>query len=245
MAEAQQRGIRTPRTRQSSGFAAEVADTLRIDIESGAFNAGDRLPSEHQIADQFGVSRAVVREAIGVLRHDGVVESYQGRGSFVSSAPRAKTYRLPEPNLWDAAEMVQFFQFLSAHEVAATRLAADRRSGSDLAVIRKALDGMATAIANGRLGADEDFQFHAGIYAATHNPFFISFSAFLEQRVRRLIRTARTNTARFAGLAASVQEEHREIFDAIVDRDPEAAGRAAEHHLINAAKRLRLYRRTA
>jgi DNA-binding FadR family transcriptional regulator len=174
-----------------------------------------------------------------------VVESYQGRGSFVSSAPRAKTYRLPEPNLQNAAEMVQFFNFLSAHEVAATRLAAECRSRSDLAVIRDALDGMGIAIANGRLGADEDFQFHAGIYAASHNRFFISFSVFLEQRIRRLIRTARTNTARSAGLAAKVQEEHRTIFDAIVDRDPGAAGRAAEHHLHNAARRLQLYRRMA
>lgn len=245
MAEAQHRNLRVLRARQSPGFAAEVADTLRVDIESGALGAGDRLPSEHEIAEQFGVSRTVVREAIGVLRHDGVVESYQGRGSFVSSAPRSTTYRLPQANLWDAAELAQLIEFLSAHEVAATRLAAERRTRADLAVIAKALDGMAAAIAADRLGADEDFRFHAAIFNATHNPFFISFSAFLEQRVRRLIRAARTNTARFAGLAAKVQEEHRVIFNAIVDHDSEAAGRAAERHLHNAAKRLQLYQRPA
>ena len=112
-------------------------------------------------------------------------------------------------------------------------------------MIRRAFDGMAAAIAEDRLGVDEDFQFHAGIFNATHNPFFISFSEFLEQRVRRLIRAARTNTARFAGLAARVQEEHRAIFDALVDRDTEAAGWAAERHLHNAARRLQLYQRPA
>lgn len=236
---------RTLHARQSPGFAAEVADTLRADIESGTLGAGDRLPSEHELAGQFGVSRAVVREAIGVLRHDGVIESFQGRGSFVSPSPRATTYRLPQPNLWDAIELTQLFEFLTAHEVAATRLAAENRTAADLDVIGKALDGMAAAIAAGNLGVEEDFQFHAGIYSATHNPFFISFSTFLEQRVRKLIRAARTNTARVAGLAATVQEEHRAIFDALVAGDAAAAGSAAERHLHNAAKRLKLYQRPA
>jgi DNA-binding FadR family transcriptional regulator len=66
---------------------------------------------------------------------------------------------------------------------------------------------------------------------------------FLEARVRHFIRTARTNTARFAGLQRVVQDEHAAIFDAIRRRDAAAARRAAESHLRNAAARLALYKR--
>jgi len=59
--------------------------------------------------------------------------------------------------------------------------------------------------------------------------------------VRNLIRVARTNTARYEGLAYKVQEEHVAIFEAIAARDPEAAKAAAERHLRNAAARLQLY----
>lgn len=234
--------LRNFRVRQSPSFATEVAGALRVDIERGLLQAGDRLPTEQEIGGKFGVSRAVVREAISILKHDGLIESFQGRGSFVSAAPLAATYRLPEPNLEDEVELAQIIEFLIANEVAATRLAALRRTDAALAEIRQALEGMQAAIANNLLGVDEDVQFHAAIFRATRNPFFISFCTFLDQRVRKLIRTARTNTARFKGLSEKVQAEHQAIYDAIESRRADAASEAAEAHLRNAAERLRIYR---
>lgn len=235
-------GRRAVHAHLSPGFGAELAEELRDHIESGALGPGDQLPTEREIGDQFGVSRAVVREAIGVLRHDGLVESYRGRGSFVATAPLATTFRMPRADLTDTEEVESLIEFLSANEVAATRLAADRRTKADLAAIRRGLDGMAAAVATGHSGVEEDFRFHEAIFHATHNPFFISFASYLEQRVRGLIRAARENTARFARLADKVQEEHRAIFDALSARDAGAAAMAAERHLRNAAERLRLYR---
>lgn len=63
-------------------------------IASGRLNVGDKLPSEHEICEKFGVSRPVVREALLRLRADGLVTAHQGLGTFVSHqpAPRLKTF---------------------------------------------------------------------------------------------------------------------------------------------------------
>src|SRR5690606_34946868 len=135
----------------------------------------------------------------------------------------------------------RLLELLVAIEGVATGLAAARRSSGELKAIKKALDAMAAAIDDGRSGVDEDVTFHRTIVEASGNPYFITLVSFLESRVRNLIRAARTNTARYEGLAYKVQEEHEAIYRAILTHDAEAAKAAAERHLRNAAARLKLY----
>lgn len=224
-----------------SGLPDEIARLLRKQIANGALRPGDKLPTEQQLSRMFGVSRPVIREAISRLKSDGVLESFQGRGVFVKADSGASSFRLDEPNLNDKQELAHILELLVAIEGAATGLAAARRREHELKAIKKALDAMAKAIEEGRSGVDEDMSFHRTIVEATRNPFFIALVAFLESRVRNLIRVARTNTARYEGLAYKVQEEHVAIYQAIAARDPEAAQVAAERHLRNAAARLQLY----
>lgn len=224
-----------------SGLPDEIAKLLRNQISKGTLKPGDKLPSEQQLCRMFGVSRPVIREAISRLKYDGVLESFQGRGVFVKAGGGASSFRIDEPNLNDQRELAHVIELLVAIEGAATGLAAARRREQQLKAIKKALDDMAEAIEEGRNGVDEDITFHRTIVEATRNPFFIALAAFLESRVRNLIRVARTNTARYEGLAYKVQEEHVEIYEAIAARDPEAAQAAAERHLRNAAQRLQLY----
>lgn len=221
----------------------EIARRLREEIRQNVLKPGDRLPSEQQLSRSFGVSRPVVREAISRLRYDGVVESFQGRGVFVKEAGNGSSFRIDDPDLGDQQELAHILELLVTVEVAATALAAERRSAAQLSEIKLALDAMAAAIEQGRAGIDEDVGFHRCIVEATGNPFFITFVSFLESRVRNLIRAARTNTARFEGLAYAVQQEHEAIYRALEARDAAAARSAAERHLRNAAARLQLYRR--
>lgn len=224
-----------------SGLPDEIAKLLRNQISNGTLKPGDKLPTEQQLSRMFGVSRPVIREAISRLKYDGVLESFQGRGVFVKTNGSSSSFRLDEPNLNDKQELAHILELLVAIEGSATGLAAARRRENELKAIKKALDAMARAIEEGRNGVDEDITFHRTIVEATRNPFFIALTAFLESRVRNLIRVARTNTARYEGLAYKVQEEHVAIFEAIAARDPEAAKAAAERHLRNAAARLQLY----
>ena len=224
-----------------SGLPDEIAKRLRNEVLNGTLKPGDKLPSEQQLCRMFGVSRPVVREAISRLKYDGVLESFQGRGVFVSGDGSGSSFRIDDPNLNDQGELAHIIELLVAIEGAATGLAAARRSKQDLEAIKKALDAMAAAIDEGRNGVDEDMSFHRTIVEATRNPFFITLISFLESRVRNLIRVARTNTARYEGLANRVQVEHEAIYQAIVARDPDAAKAAAERHLRNAGVRLKLY----
>lgn len=221
-------------------YASKVADILRDEIQRGVFRPGERLPTEVVLGETFGVSRAVIREAIFALKQDGIVESYQGRGIFVAQSLPEATFRLARAELNDSDEIDRVFEFLLAHEAAAAALAAERRNEADLGRIRMALEAIDHAIERGENGIEEDMRFHSEILAATKNHLFVSFGAFLENRVRHLIREARANSSR-KGLTRYVQEEHRAIYAAIADGDREAARNAAETHLANAAARLRVY----
>lgn len=230
------------KVQRAPSLADEVARRLGDEVRRGTLRPGDRLPTEQQMCKAFGVSRPVLREAISRLKQDGLVESFQGRGVFVADGGGSPSFRLEQPDLGNKRELQHILELLISVEVAATALAAERHSKAQLGRFRRALDAMATAVERGESGVDEDLRFHTEIVNATGNPFLIAFAGFLENRVRNLIRTARTNTARFEGLAHKVQAEHVAIYEAIAVRDPVAARRAAETHLRNAAARLRLYK---
>lgn len=219
----------------------EIASLLRQQVAEGKLRPGDRLPSESSLCAMLRVSRPVLREAVAQLRADGVLRAEQGRGVFVEADPGSDAFRLTTPDFSDKRELQHILELLIAFEVASAGLAALRRSPAQLAAIKAALDDMAAAIRDGKSGVAEDVRFHREIVNASANPLFVNFGRFLEHRCRKLIRTARENTARFDGLAEQVQEEHRAIFEAIAGGCEQAARRAAQTHLHNAARRLQLY----
>lgn len=232
-------------TRDLLGRAPSLADTLalrlREEIVSGRLRPGEKLATEQQISETYGVSRPTVREAIGRLKHDGLVVTRQGAGAFVADPTAVSVFRLDVADFSDKGEIRNIVELLMAIEASATEHAAERRTEEDLHAIQAQLDAMQQAIDRGEPGVDEDLAFHRTIVEATGNPFFRDLSDFLDRRVRTFIRTARANTARLQGLTQTVQEEHQAIFDAIAKRDPQGARHAAETHLRNAAARLALY----
>ncbi|MGF6778663.1 FadR/GntR family transcriptional regulator [Paraburkholderia sp. GAS334] len=220
----------------------EIAAHLAQAIRAKEFTAGDRLPSERLLGEQFSVSRAVVREALSKLKSEGLVTSKAGSGVYVTDGSQRQAFRMQEVELGEKDSLTMVMELLITVEVAATRFAAMRRTADDLKRIRRALIGMEYEIANDRLGDEEDFAFHQAIVDATHNPHFQALSEHLEHGARRLIRQARNNTkSQHAHLIEAVQQEHKQIFEAISASDAEQAGLAAETHLRNSAKRLKIY----
>ena len=224
-------------------LSAGVADALAEQIRQGVLAPGDRLPTEKQLTERYAVSRAVVREAMARLKSEGMVVSQQGSGVFVDPNVHKNAFRVSALKPDDSKELEHILELMLSIEVTAARYAAERRSEADLKKIRQGLVGMEYALLNDQLGDEEDYQFHQAIVQATHNPYLVALSEHLEASVRRVIRSARHNTARrYAERMAAVQSEHQAIFQAIEAGDPETAGRAAEQHLRNAADRLRLFR---
>ncbi|MBU2090572.1 MAG: FadR family transcriptional regulator [Alphaproteobacteria bacterium] len=218
----------------------QIAQVLAQRIGEGELLPGERLPAEKDMAESFGVSRSVVREAVSMLKYDGLVETRQGSGVFVSSNPNTRSFRIESGLLDGAADLRAVFGLRSIVESAAAGLAAERRAPEDIAVLRGHLEAMATDIAAGREGVDADTAFHTAIARAADNAYLLRFAEFLGGALREAIGAARRNSAQFPGYPDAVQAEHRLIFDGIAAGDPEAAEAAMRQHVQAAMTRLGL-----
>lgn len=107
----------------------QIADELRQNIQDAVFKVGDRLPTETELSNRFGVNRHTLRRAMEVLRHEGIVDVERGRGTFVVAAPITVSI----------GKRVRFNESLKAQSVAvqwqllkATKLPADVRIAQSL-----------------------------------------------------------------------------------------------------------------
>ncbi len=123
-----------------------VARRLQEDIARGRYAAGEKLPTEQHLSEMYGVSRPTVREAIGRLKHDGLVVSRQGAGAFVAEAGVSSVFRLDVADFSDPEEIRNIIELLISVEAAASEHAARRRTEEQLVAIKGQLDAMQAAI---------------------------------------------------------------------------------------------------
>jgi GntR family transcriptional repressor for pyruvate dehydrogenase complex len=215
-----------------------LAALLGAQIESGALQPGDRLPTEQRLAEAHRVSRTVVREAVHQLKSRGMVQSRQGSGVFV--APRADNQPLAfDPTVLTSVQaVVHVVEVRRVLEGEIAALAAERASRAQIAALRRALKAIDDAVAAGRDGVAEDLAFHRVIGESTGNPQFRLLLGFLEQYLREGMRITRGNEARRLDFMAEVQREHCAIYEAIAARDPAAARRLATEHITRGEQRL-------
>ena len=216
-----------------------VASSISREIAQGRLKPGDQLPTEQALAQTFGVSRNVVREAIARLRSEGRIWSQQGRGAFVSDVPNTTVLTIDHDSLHQADAFRNLFEIRGILEVEIAGLAAKRRSEADLEAMRQALATMATAPYGSVTWLRNDLEFHLTVAAATHNSYMQPFLTFASERVRDSI-LASGQSRRSDDLASITLGEHQRILDAIAAADPDAARRAMAEHLAGAAQRVGL-----
>ena len=213
-------------------LADTVYGRLLEDIASGRKAVGDRLPPENALAESFGVSRPVVREALTRLSADGFIASRQGAGTFVRNRPPTRLLRFA--GAADLSQFIATFEVRIAIEGEAARLAAVRRSDADLQRIRAALAGLQEAVDAGTATIDADFDFHRSVAGASGNPLITEIvNAVLPPR-------AEAGKAAAPGYlrGARVLDEHNRIAEAIAARQPESASLAMRYHIDQARIRL-------
>ena len=194
-----------------------VTGRLRHAIHMGAYLPGDKLPPERALAQQLGVSRMTVREALRTLRDEGYVASQRGSAGGITVLDQGQDeQRLRQLLRGRMAELDDDFEFCEAVEGAAARLAAGRRTKSDLAGLRQAYLELEQSRATARFRA-ADNAFHLAVADAARNRF-----------MRRAIEDVRAMTW---VPVASAHEHHAQILQAIEDGDPEAAELAAVAHI--------------
>jgi DNA-binding FadR family transcriptional regulator len=215
-----------------------LIERLILDITQGKLPPGSRLPTEQEMIATTGVSRTVVREAVAALRAEGLVVTRQGVGAFVAAAPR-RPFRIEGGDLRSLREVIEVMELRTGIEIEAAGLAAERASAAQLASIDDAYGAVDDAIGRGDAGVDQDFAFHRSIAAATANPQFVNFLEYLGRFIipRQTIRVAAESSADRAAYLAKIQEEHRDILDAIRTKSAQAARAAMRRHLLNSRRR--------
>ncbi len=220
------------------GLAHQVCLALRERIVSGFFKPGAKLPTELKLAQSYGVSRSVIREAVARLKSEGLVESRQGSGMFAKPQARLRPLRLEAAPDTSLQAVLQVIELRRSVEAEAAAIAAERASATEIKRIAHALRALDDAVDAGDDGVDLDIAFHRAIAVATANPLYVQVIDFLGQYIRSATQVARANEAQRRTLTLQVRREHAAILYAIEAHDAAAARRSAAAHLCNSAKRI-------
>ena len=207
-------------------------------IVSGALKAGDKLPSENQVCQSFGVSRPTVREALMRLHADGLVTTRQGSGTFVLKRPSNQLTRFAKSG--DVAGMLRCLEVRIALEGQAATLAAQRRTLEQMGEITRAMAALQVAFHSGEdLPIAADYEFHRAVARASGNALFEDMLDSLNETIQRGMSIALSLTREGSKeRARRVVEEHDAITEAIASGDGEAAGLAMRYHLHRARQRV-------
>ncbi|NBW11160.1 MAG: FadR family transcriptional regulator [Caulobacteraceae bacterium] len=218
----------TTSTADARKLYQQVATAVAAGITSGQYLVGARLPSERDLAEEFGVSRPTVREAMIALEIRGLVEARPGSGIYVTEAAPTDGGAAPELDI-GAFELTEARRLFEGEACA---LAAGEITDAELAELETILREMvgentlATAI-----GEHADRRFHATIARATRNAAIVMVVENLwDLRYRSPLCAAMLARARQVGVRPLI-EDHREILDALIARDPAAARGAMRAHL--------------
>ncbi len=198
-----------------------VFESLREAIISGQLRPGERM-MEIQLAEEMGVSRTPVREAIRKLELEGLVEMIPRKGAYVAGL-----------SLRDIADV---FEIRRALEGLAAELAADRITDEELENLERYLVIISEQIEAGNLEevVQTDTDFHTLLYQASRNNRLSQIINNLREQIQRF----RTTSLSYPGRMKAALEEHRKIVEAISSRDGELARRIAQEHIENAENSL-------
>lgn len=216
-------------------LVGSVVERIRGVIESRQLSAGDRLPSETELVTQLGVSRAVVREAVGRMEALGLVTVQRGRGMYVGDRDSlsncvklVRTAMAISPR-----ELHQLVGFRAALECQAARFAAERATPEDCEALATLCDEL-SRIDDQAAGIDIDFRFHRKIAEISGNPILLQVMEVVHDYVTEAMARAASEPRNSMEIAAL----HRPILDAIAARDPDRAEREMRAHLERHERRL-------
>nr|WP_272954535.1 FadR/GntR family transcriptional regulator [Kribbella sandramycini] len=202
-----------------------IARRLQNDIRSGALPVGAKLPSERELAAQFGASRNVLREVLRRLEAQHLIEVAPGRGSFVidQSAADARSYDA----LYRAARPTvrQLIEARIPLEVELAGLAAERATDAQLAELRAINDAMIAAT-DPIIKARADLEFHDKIAQAAANPVLWTMLSSISGMMFEMMLRSNSDPS----IARPGVPHHPEILTALETRDaPQARHHMREH----------------
>lgn len=198
-----------------------VCETLREAISSGVLQPGERL-MEIQLAEELGVSRTPVREAIRKLELENFVVMVPRRGAYVADLT--------------IKDINEVFEVRTALEILAAGLAVERITEEEIEEMERLLVKIGEYAENGDMDklVETDTQFHDILYRASRNDKLVGIINNLREQLTRI----RAISMRYPGRVKNMLEEHSRLMEAIAQRDGKLAEQVAAAHLENAEQTL-------
>ncbi|WP_200807373.1 FadR/GntR family transcriptional regulator [Demequina sp. NBRC 110053] len=201
------------------GLVGQASERFRDEVLSGRWPVGERIPTEPELVEQFGIGRNTVREALQSLVHAGLLRRDQGRGTFVISTSEL-TGSL-ERQLAGGSRR-DYLELRLALDSTAAALAAARRSVDDVARLRELCGRRQEAWRSEDVAdrANADLALHRAVVDATHNPLYVTLYAGMLDVFAVHMRDDEDSDADAA------HDLHLELVEAIADQDADRAARA-------------------
>ena len=211
------------RSRLYQGIVEQIEGLL----ERGDIRPGDQLPPERQLADQFQVSRASVREALRTLELLGIVETRPGGGTFVRRTTPDDLARPLTSLMARGHTVADVIELRGLIEPALAALAAERITAAQLAELEEIFAEQERKVVDAEPWAEEDTRFHEAIGHAARNELLTTMLGV----VWDVLRESREQWLQTNQRAHASLDAHRRILAALSARDPDAARRAAADHI--------------
>jgi len=207
----------------------KIINQLKNLISTGQLKPGDRLPAERILAERFGVGRGYIREAILKLEFYGLLKTSPQSGTYVSGFSLkildSIFTDIVNFNKDDFASLIEARYYM---EVNAAKLAAERRTESDIEHMKEALNEYDSKVNRGILAIEEDMLFHIKVAAATKNSVIESMIIILVPDLIKIKNIVDEDICRDKEFTIN---QHRKILAAIIIKNTNKAGKAMEEHL--------------
>lgn len=215
---------------ESERLYEQIVEQIEQRILKGDLHVGDQLPPERELCEQFGVSRTAVREAVKALRQKGLLETYPGRGTFITNGTsQAMRHSLDlVVNLGrthGSDDLVQVREILEP-EIAV--LATAHATPEQLAAMSEAIVAMDAALNDAERFIEGDLDFHLALAEATQNDII----PILIDSIVDLLREQRKRIFSTPGGPQRGQLHHKRILKAVKQHNPNAARKAMRAHLM-------------
>ena len=204
---------------ERTSLSEVVAQHLQSQIQSGAYQLEQQLPSEHELTREFGVGRSSIREAIRKLENNGMVRVQQGLGTFVIAL---SPVRESLSKLLHTSEDRDIAEVREVLEIKIVDKAARFRTEDDIRNIKANLEKRNKAADQNKLQAwlEADMAFHLSIAAASKNPVLANiYKTFVEQQLKKSIKKNYSEKESMHRLT----ELHIQLLDTIIKKQPAKA----------------------
>lgn len=211
----------------------QIYNQILSEIQSGSFNIGDKLPAERELCEQFGVSRAPVRQALSALELNGIIYSRQGEGVYVKNTQISN--HSDSSFILDSTSPEDIVEARMNIEPVIIKYAALRATDEDIEELRSTIQKMEEETKSGIYVPETDEALHKGIAKASHNDLFIKIMAAIsnamkQQEMWKLIRDRTVTRPDYRDVNF---EEHKMLIKAIEEHNETKAVELMTSHMQN------------